>query len=144
MYKDGRVYCDECNEELLRLTEDEVTADPEGGWASYVTAAKHICIPCSHIEWEKLWKQNNPCAECRTEPCKKGRECWWNPPFGTWYPYETYYADRVKELDPNELKQMLTESDQDELPKELLIERLKLIAVKKALFDRFQTRIIDY
>ncbi len=96
-----RLYCDECHEEIKAYTEEQVLADiGGGGWSDYKTAQKHICQTCADARWQRLWDERDPCGECRNEPCRRGHECWFTPSFGTYYPYETYYADRLDRYKP--------------------------------------------
>jgi len=90
----GHVFCDNCKEELQRLTEEECLNDwiPHG-WTKWRTADKHYCYECS----DKLW--DPPCGECRTQPCTRGRDCWASPPLHI-FPYETYYAEKLSEKEP--------------------------------------------
>lgn len=88
--------CDECGHLMQRVSPDDIAFDnTPHGWSNYKTAEGHVCNTCSNARWRQLWEQNDPCGECRDEPCKKGGECWYTPSYGTWWPYETYYADRV-------------------------------------------------
>jgi len=98
MLKGGRVFCDECGEEIQAIPEEEAVGDIIGhGWSNYLTANNHVCTSCSTKRWHQLYKQADPCGICNTEPCKRGGECWWSPPFSLWWPYETYYADVLEE-----------------------------------------------
>jgi hypothetical protein len=91
MIKEGRPFCDDCGREMLALDDDEVEEYcPAAGGFPWERACKHYCTPCA----DKLWQP--PCeTECQTQPCERGRECWWHPQLHVW-PYETYFAPRLK------------------------------------------------
>lgn len=48
-----------------------------------------------------LW--DTPCDICQDEPCTENRSCWASPPLHL-FPYETYYAERVKPPAPSSVQ----------------------------------------
>jgi len=94
--RDGnRLFCDVCKDEIVAIKEGEEDDFEGNGWSNWKTAQEHVCRECHHAKWEQLFKDRDPCGECRTEPCKRGRDCWWEPSFGTFFSYETYIADKI-------------------------------------------------
>ena len=97
MLKRGKVFCDICKHEMERHSADN-DCDPHG--FDFHVARMHLCEPCWCQMNDEAWKERDPCAECETQPCKRGRDCWFNPTFPG-VPYETYFADRVPEKKEN-------------------------------------------
>jgi len=94
MISNGKPLCNECEREIEALTLEEQMEDifPHG-WSNWRTAHKHYCFDCSNLICKKV--NYPPCGECRTHPCRKGNDCWATPPLHI-FPYETYYAERIK------------------------------------------------
>ena len=137
MLKNKSVFCDECGREILYLTEEEACADfPGHGWSNVLTAKDHICTTCSINKWEELWDQADPCGRCETQPCERGRDCWWNPSFGTYYDYETYFADRLETIEMRNLPEL--EDPEDD---ELKLKREKRLREIRAKHDPKQTKL---
>ena len=91
MIRHGRPHCNICGLELRRLKYNE-HGDELWPWRS---AHAHVCNPCFEEQWDREWKQDNPCRTmCETRPCEKGRDCWYTPPIMQSLPYETYYGER--------------------------------------------------
>lgn len=91
----GKPYCDECQEKLIHLTEEEMEADYEQNMVSHgfpwKRASRHYCFECA----EKIMDDHNypPCDGCRTRPCDRHGDCWASPPLHL-FPYETYVAEK--------------------------------------------------
>lgn len=90
MLKDGKPFCDECGKEMRIVSDEEAerTGEPNGFG---LPAHAHVCNECFDALHHAAWEDRDPCGECETQPCKRGRDCWFEPNIG--YPYETYFAD---------------------------------------------------
>lgn len=62
------------------------------GWTKAATAEEFLCCECHSKEFDADWKSDQPCRRCKTRPCERGRDCWWNPPDR--HCYEIYIACR--------------------------------------------------
>lgn len=91
MLKSNRPYCDHCGRKMRRLREDD--GEPHG--FHWRIAREHVCNECADAAIDQAWKDRDPCGECETEPCKRGRDCWFDPHLP--WPYETYFADPMGE-----------------------------------------------
>ncbi len=96
MLHDGRPFCDLCKHELAIVTEDE---DGEELSFTHDIAPGHCCDTCWVEGVQQAYDRDDPCSQCRTEPCMKGRDCWYQPPFLRNLPYGCYFAVRVEVTD---------------------------------------------
>ena len=137
MLKNKSVYCDECGKEMLYLTQEEACNDflPHG-WTDVETAHNHICNDCADKRWQELWDADDPCGQCETQPCDRGRDCWWNPSFGTYWDYETYFADNLETIEIQNLPD-LKESEDDKFK----IKREKRLREIRAKHNPKQARL---
>jgi len=83
--------CENCKNEIERLKEDDfgMPIDCNARWEQF------LCDICHDAIWKNLL--DNACGVCKTEPCKKGRDCWVNP-----FPrimYLCYVAPRIKDAE---------------------------------------------
>lgn len=90
-----RPTCDECKTPLRDDPDTDGYIDGEPtGWGDPYTARAHLCAACWHKIFDQAWKDRDPCASCETQPCERGRDCWFEPSLP--YPYETYVAPAIQ------------------------------------------------
>jgi len=88
--------CERCKKPIKELKEDfeGQPIDKATPWEQY------LCEKCYEQIWNNL--MDDCCPICRTEPCKRGRDCWINP-----WPhimYLCYVAPRVETIHPKQEK----------------------------------------
>lgn len=88
--------CERCKKPIKELKEDfeGQPIDKDVPWEQY------LCEEC----YEQIWNNfmDDCCPICRTEPCKRGGDCWINP-----WPhimYLCYVAHRVETIHPEQEK----------------------------------------
>lgn len=94
MLKSGKPYCDVCLKEMLALSEDEAERSGEPHGFPFAIAHEHYCTGCYEAMFDAAWKHRDPCGHCETQPCKRGRDCWFEPRLNV--AYESYIADLVE------------------------------------------------
>jgi len=92
MIKQNKPHCDECGAELVARTDEEMENSDDAHGFPWRIARAHLCDPCWSTWWDRIWKDRDPCGECRTRPCERG-ECWFEP--SSPWPYETYFAEKA-------------------------------------------------
>jgi len=87
--------CDDCGMPLKLYREDGFYDGEENEWES---APLHRCSICDQQYFDACWQEADPCGNCRTQPCERGGDCWWNPPLHL-FPYLHYVAEPAIMID---------------------------------------------
>lgn len=91
MLKNNKPFCDLCKREMEIISEED--GEPCG--FPHDKAHEHVCSECHEALFDLAWDRRDPCGECETKPCERGRDCWYQPSLGL--VYETYFADAIAE-----------------------------------------------
>ena len=80
MIRDRRLFCDECGWRLRTIYYSELEGElpVEEGGLDPRHAEQHLCRRCYGLIWKRTVGYHCH-TDCRTQPCKRGDDCWVNP-----------------------------------------------------------------
>jgi hypothetical protein len=87
MIQNDKPVCDYCKK-IMVASSTNSSGDELWPWKH---ALAHCCESCFDKLFDEVWNERDPCGECETQPCERGRECWFEPNLGL--PYETYFNE---------------------------------------------------